>query len=244
MTDCRRHSSRSSTFERCTSTTGTSNGSSASWIDQRVVRPRGRVDDHAVGPVVRVVAPLDVLALAVRLAALHASSCELAGPLVDRGSRARPSTGRRRSAGSRRPSMLRLTPLRTMMRTRRCYPAISASSSRARPRRELRRPTPGRRRRAGRGGARRRRLLVALHRLPRALAVDAHAASGGGSPRTWPMSRPDRRSAASRPSATALAVRHALVAGGRLERVRERVAEVEHLALGARRAGRGGRPPP
>src|SRR5207249_10138518 len=33
----------------------------------RVVRPRAGVDDHAVGPVVRVVTPLDVLALAIGL---------------------------------------------------------------------------------------------------------------------------------------------------------------------------------
>src|SRR5215211_6076241 len=34
-----------------------------------VVRPRSRVDDDGVGPVARVVAPLDVLALVVRLKA-------------------------------------------------------------------------------------------------------------------------------------------------------------------------------
>ena len=47
-----------------------------------VVAPGARVDDHAVGPVERVVAELDVLALAVRLAAADGVA-ELAGPRVD-----------------------------------------------------------------------------------------------------------------------------------------------------------------
>src|SRR5438045_1198270 len=47
-----------------------------------VVRPRAGVDDHPVGVVVRVVAPLDELALAVRLPALH-RELELACPAVD-----------------------------------------------------------------------------------------------------------------------------------------------------------------
>src|SRR5918996_5786804 len=47
-----------------------------------VVRPRSRVDDDRVGPVAGVVAPLDVLALVVRLKTTHAA-LELAPPLVD-----------------------------------------------------------------------------------------------------------------------------------------------------------------
>src|ERR687898_1782892 len=47
-----------------------------------VVRPRSRVDDDGVGPVARVVAPLDVLAFVVRLEAADAA-LELARPLVD-----------------------------------------------------------------------------------------------------------------------------------------------------------------
>src|SRR5207253_3954881 len=47
-----------------------------------VVRPRAWVDDHAVRPVERVVAPLDVLALAVRLPAPHGQA-ERLRPAVD-----------------------------------------------------------------------------------------------------------------------------------------------------------------
>src|SRR5437899_2862228 len=47
-----------------------------------VVRPGAGIDDHAVGPVERVVAPLDVLALAVRLPAPHGQA-ELLRPAVD-----------------------------------------------------------------------------------------------------------------------------------------------------------------
>ena len=50
---------------------------------------------------------------------------------------------------------------------------------------------------------------------------------------TWPMSRPDRRRAASEAERDGLAVADAVVAGGRLERVRERVAEVQHRAVAA-----------
>ena len=73
-------------------------------------------------------------------------------------------------------------------------------------------------------------LLVAQERLPRALAVDAHglrlqqvlddAGVTLGKPKRGEEAERDR-----------LAVRDALVASGRLERVRERVAEVEHLPL-------------
>src|SRR5439155_14649064 len=48
----------------------------------RVVRPGPRVRDDAVGPVERVVAPLDVFALVVRLPAAYVAA-ELGGPLVD-----------------------------------------------------------------------------------------------------------------------------------------------------------------
>ena len=47
-----------------------------------VVRPRPRVCDHSVRPVERLVDPVDVLALAVRLLALHARA-EIARPLID-----------------------------------------------------------------------------------------------------------------------------------------------------------------
>ena len=47
-----------------------------------VVRPRGRVEDDAVGSVERLVAPVDVLALAVRLPAAD-PQVELLRPLVD-----------------------------------------------------------------------------------------------------------------------------------------------------------------
>ena len=67
----RRHSSRSSMFERCTSTTGTLKQLDRVADRVAVVRPGARVDDDAVGPVERVVAPLDVLALVVRLPAAH-----------------------------------------------------------------------------------------------------------------------------------------------------------------------------
>jgi hypothetical protein len=49
-----------------------------------VVRPRGRVHDEAVDVAVRVVAPLDVLALVVRVPAAHRAA-ELVRPLVDLG---------------------------------------------------------------------------------------------------------------------------------------------------------------
>ena len=81
-TEKRRHSSRSSMFERCTSTTGTVKSSSGVVDRPRVVRPRAGVDDHAVRPVVRLVAPVDELALVVRLPAAH-GALELERPLVD-----------------------------------------------------------------------------------------------------------------------------------------------------------------
>ena len=82
MTDVRRHSSRSSTFERCTSTIGIVEQLERVVDRPRVVRPGAGVDDDAVVVVVGVVAPLDELALAVRLAALH-GQLELAAPVVD-----------------------------------------------------------------------------------------------------------------------------------------------------------------
>ena len=48
----------------------------------RVVRPRARVGDHALRPLERLVAPLDVLALVVRLAAAGGRA-ELPRPGVD-----------------------------------------------------------------------------------------------------------------------------------------------------------------
>ena len=50
----------------------------------RVVSPRARVDDHAVRPVERLVAPVDELTLVVRLTRTH-GALELARPLVDLG---------------------------------------------------------------------------------------------------------------------------------------------------------------
>ena len=96
-------------------------------------------------------------------------------------------------------------------------------------------------RRAGRAAARRRRLLVARERRPGALAVDAHRLGpqllldDGG----VEAGEPERREQAERDGA---AVRE-LVAGGRLERVRERVAEVELRRARRGRAGRAGRRP-
>ena len=48
----------------------------------RVVRPRAGIDDHAVRPLVRLVAPVDELALVVRLPAAD-RALELERPLVD-----------------------------------------------------------------------------------------------------------------------------------------------------------------
>ena len=122
--------------------------------------------------------------------------------------------------------MFRFTPLRTRTLTRSTYRVRGARPPRAR-----RRPTAARRRPAGRAGALRRAPSCPGASPPTRARGRRDAGCGRSTSSTTRVSRPERRSAARRPSATARPCVSAFVVGRGLERVRERVAEVEDRPL-------------
>src|SRR5581483_3966501 len=149
------------------------------------------------------------------------------------------------TAGSRRPSMSRLTPFSTSTRTPLTLVAGASGGDDERGEgradvivRELD-PAHGLPRRLEEHETRPPpfRLLVATERGPRALEVDPHRLRSQhrldvvGDRAVEPKmldGQPQRRRQAERDR---LAVRHLLVAGSRLESVRERVTQVEHAPL-------------
>ena len=190
-----------------------------------VVRPGAGVDDQAVGVAVGVVDPARCTRPRCSSAGSGRRASSSLRPLVDLRLELVQARARRRRPGRGAPSMSRLTPFRTRI----CIAAEStrsAARARAAPRRPAapRRtgpPSPSRTRLI----ASPRALLVAQQRLPGPLAVDLHRLRrelaldlrrvAAGQPQRGEQPERDR-----------LAVRQVEVGRG-LERVRERVAEVE-----------------